>query len=205
MNKKKVSILSHFCLSAIIINSPFVFAEVIVLKSGQIIEEKIIEKTSSYVKVDMDGAPVTLFLDEIDSIDGKNKIPTSEETRVISESFPEEIENVIQAFFQHSNNFYQNRSEDELRQAFSYMSGYIYDEFKSRREKEIADCISLLMSDIKITKNNLTEDTADGNVQFLRTCRKDNDEAERKNVTLRIVLKREEVGWKIKSIGKIDN
>lgn len=47
------------------------FAETIVLKSGETVEGKIIEKTGKYVKIDFQGVPLTYFLDEIASIDGE--------------------------------------------------------------------------------------------------------------------------------------
>jgi len=53
-----------------------VFAETIVLKSGKTVEGKITEKTSEKIKVDISGIPVTYYLDQIVSIDGK-KIESS--------------------------------------------------------------------------------------------------------------------------------
>ena len=47
-----------------------IFAETIILKSGQKIEGKIIEKTNDYIKIDFYGVSLTYFLDEIESIDG---------------------------------------------------------------------------------------------------------------------------------------
>jgi hypothetical protein len=46
------------------------FAETIILKSGQTIEGKLIEKTDEYIKVDFQGIVLTYFLDEINNIDG---------------------------------------------------------------------------------------------------------------------------------------
>jgi lipopolysaccharide biosynthesis regulator YciM len=51
---------------------PFIAsAETIVLKSGQTIEGKLIEKTDKDIKIDFQGVPITYFLDEVESIDGK--------------------------------------------------------------------------------------------------------------------------------------
>ncbi|MCK9573368.1 MAG: tetratricopeptide repeat protein [Candidatus Omnitrophica bacterium] len=47
------------------------YAEIVVLKSGKIIEGDIVEKTEKYIKVDMFGVPVTYYLDDIESINGK--------------------------------------------------------------------------------------------------------------------------------------
>lgn len=46
------------------------FAENIVLKSGKIIDKKIIEKTDDYIKVDISGVPITYYLDDLESING---------------------------------------------------------------------------------------------------------------------------------------
>jgi tetratricopeptide (TPR) repeat protein len=45
------------------------FAETIVLKSGQAIAGKIIEKTGKYIKIDFYGVPLTYFYEEIDRIE----------------------------------------------------------------------------------------------------------------------------------------
>jgi hypothetical protein len=50
---------------------PFVFAETILLKSGQKIEGKIIEKTDKYINVEIAGTSQPYFLDDIESIDGE--------------------------------------------------------------------------------------------------------------------------------------
>ena len=47
------------------------FAETIVLKSGNTIEGKMLERTDEYIKIDFEEAPLTYFMDEIDSIDGQ--------------------------------------------------------------------------------------------------------------------------------------
>ena len=46
-------------------------AEVVVLKSGNTIEGKIIEKADKYIKIDFQGIPLTYWLEDIESIDGK--------------------------------------------------------------------------------------------------------------------------------------
>jgi tetratricopeptide (TPR) repeat protein len=46
------------------------YAETIKLKSGKKIEAKIIKRTDTHLKIDMQGIPLTYYLDEIDSIDG---------------------------------------------------------------------------------------------------------------------------------------
>lgn len=48
-----------------------VFAEKIVLKSGQTIEGKIVEKADKYIKINFMGVNLTYYLDEVESIDGE--------------------------------------------------------------------------------------------------------------------------------------
>jgi len=58
-----------------------IFAETIVLKSGQSVEGKLIEKTDKYIKIDFQGVPLTYFLDEIESVKGEShqSIPRKED------------------------------------------------------------------------------------------------------------------------------
>ena len=48
-----------------------VYAETVVLKSGRTLEAKVLERTDTRVRLDLAGVPVTYFVDEIASIDGK--------------------------------------------------------------------------------------------------------------------------------------
>jgi tetratricopeptide (TPR) repeat protein len=48
------------------------FAELVIFKSGQQVGIKIIEKNDKYIKGDLYGVPITYFLDDIQSIDGKD-------------------------------------------------------------------------------------------------------------------------------------
>ncbi|MDP2924541.1 MAG: hypothetical protein Q8O30_12640 [Candidatus Omnitrophota bacterium] len=69
MNKKLIiSLVLIFLFS-----TPYIFAEIIILKSGKTVEGKIIEKTDKSIKIYIEGIPITYYFDEIDSIDG-NKI-----------------------------------------------------------------------------------------------------------------------------------
>lgn len=62
-------------LISLLMISPFFctisFAETILLKSGKTIEAKIIDKTDKYIKIDIEGVPLTYFFDDIEAIDGK--------------------------------------------------------------------------------------------------------------------------------------
>ena len=48
-----------------------VYAETIILKTGKKVEGKIIERTEGYVKVDLQGVPLTYYFEDIESIDGE--------------------------------------------------------------------------------------------------------------------------------------
>jgi tetratricopeptide (TPR) repeat protein len=74
MNKKITVILPLIFLFI----SSSIFAETIILKSGKTIEGKILEKTDKYIKIDLQGVPLTYFLDEIESIDGAKLVSSSE-------------------------------------------------------------------------------------------------------------------------------
>lgn len=75
-------------------NSPLVFAETIIFKSGKRIEGKIIEKTDEYVKLDVEGISLTFWLTEIERIDEKVSFPSQV---AVSESLSSksEIEKII--------------------------------------------------------------------------------------------------------------
>jgi len=47
------------------------YAEIVVLKSGKTIEGGIVERTEKYIKMDVFGVPLTYYIDDIESIDGK--------------------------------------------------------------------------------------------------------------------------------------
>ncbi len=59
----------------------YVCAETIILKSGEKIEEKILERTGEYIRVEQYGMPITYFLDDIESIDGENLFSVSDEEK----------------------------------------------------------------------------------------------------------------------------
>lgn len=65
-----ITILIVVCFILSIQN--FSLAEIIVLKSGQKIEGKILERTDKYIKLDFYGVSLTYWLDEIDHIEDKN-------------------------------------------------------------------------------------------------------------------------------------
>lgn len=62
-----------------------IFAETIVLKSGQKVEGQIIKRTDEYVKIDFQEVILTYFLDEIETIDGKKVNLSIKQTNVVLE------------------------------------------------------------------------------------------------------------------------
>jgi len=57
---------------AFVLFTGYVEANTIILDSGKTYEGAIVERGDNYIKVDLDvGVPITFYLDEIDSIDGK--------------------------------------------------------------------------------------------------------------------------------------
>ncbi len=82
---KKIIVLS---IALFLLSLSSTFAETIVLKSGKTIEGKIVEKTDKSVKVDVEGIPITYYLEDIISIDGKLidiiKQPSPKQTSVSS-------------------------------------------------------------------------------------------------------------------------
>lgn len=65
-------VLGVFLSSILILYAlSILYADTIELKSGKIVEGKIVERTDKYIKVDIGiGMPITYFLDEIEGIDG---------------------------------------------------------------------------------------------------------------------------------------
>jgi tetratricopeptide (TPR) repeat protein len=83
MDKKKLLIL----LLTISLCFPiFAFSETIVLKSGKTVEGKILEKTDTYIKIDIDGTPITYFIDEVKGIK-EQKSSSMEDHRVNQEAY----------------------------------------------------------------------------------------------------------------------
>ena len=54
--------------------SSLTLAETIILKSGQTIKGEVVEKTQSYIKVDVDGITLTYFSDEIERIEKEKNV-----------------------------------------------------------------------------------------------------------------------------------
>jgi len=76
---------------------PILFAETVVLKSGQTINTKIIEKTDKYIKVEVDsqGTILAYPLEQIESIDGK-RIALAEGAESLNGQSPSQPNSVAQ-------------------------------------------------------------------------------------------------------------
>lgn len=104
MEKNKI-IGPIFLLAATLFFPAAIYAETIVLKSGKMVEGKLIEKTDKYLKIDFYGVPLTYYLDEIESIDGKPiKVVSYDEivsgTAKESQAFLENSPNSAEAYNQ---------------------------------------------------------------------------------------------------------
>lgn len=65
------------------------------LKSGQQIEGKIIERTDKYVKIDFNGAPLTYFFDEISEINGEKAVSLTVDKKSISDDSSQLVGDII--------------------------------------------------------------------------------------------------------------
>lgn len=66
---KKFVLVIEMTLSLLVINLTSVSAENLILKSGRKIEGKIIEKTEQYIKMEIEGIPLTFWVDEIERVE----------------------------------------------------------------------------------------------------------------------------------------
>ncbi len=54
--------------------APGLYAETLTLKSGKIVEGKIVEKSDNFIKIEIEGIPLTYYLDQLDLIDGQKVV-----------------------------------------------------------------------------------------------------------------------------------
>jgi len=119
MNKKITVILSLMFLFI----SSSVFAETIVLKSGRTVEAKILKKTDNSIKVDVEGIPITYYLNEVESIDG-NRIniassakDSSSDNKSLSQSQNENPK--AKAFFENGTKYFEQANYTEAIKEFT--------------------------------------------------------------------------------------
>ncbi len=79
-----------FLLTAIL---PFFsYSETIELKSGRVISGKILEQSNEYIRVDVEGVPITYYFEQIKSIDGRPLyIPQNYSPQSTQEKSPQKI------------------------------------------------------------------------------------------------------------------
>lgn len=84
------------------------FAETIILKSGEEIEGKVIEKTDKYIKIDFEGVQLTYFFDDIKTIEGEEITKEDSKAEPVSKSEKAPKLNVYSkaAFDQYTNTEY---------------------------------------------------------------------------------------------------
>lgn len=82
--KKRLSLLLALLIFSLFISGAF--AEIIKLKSGRQIQGEIVEKTNSYIKVDVAGVPLTYFLDDISAIESEQPSPPKPQAAVTGAS-----------------------------------------------------------------------------------------------------------------------
>ncbi len=105
--KKPLAIMLF--LAANIFYSTFAFAETIIFKWGQKIEEKIIEKTDKQIKINFQGTPLVYRLEDIESIAGVKQVSSSKETGdTISKKSPEAQESLTASEGNELNSSYSN-------------------------------------------------------------------------------------------------
>lgn len=77
MDKKKLLIL------LLVLCFPVsIFAETVLLKSGQSVEGKLIERNDKYIEIDFQDVMLTYYWDEIENIDGKSVDPSKEKVLI---------------------------------------------------------------------------------------------------------------------------
>lgn len=89
---KKLSFILFFCFYI----TAFSSAETVYLKSGKVMEGKIIEKTEKYIKMDYYGVELTYWMDEIDRVEDKSKsLFTADSDKTITDSSEKEDEGKV--------------------------------------------------------------------------------------------------------------
>lgn len=128
-------LLLALCLSF----STIALAETVVLKSGKMVEGKIVEKTDKYIKVDFYGVILAYSTDEIERVDGESKaiLPATEHiadkqsTTVKENNIPEATPKEDQAFILKVNESYYNLKREGLLELACEVKSSIFDQAKA--------------------------------------------------------------------------
>ncbi|TAM38435.1 hypothetical protein EPN54_04205 [bacterium] len=135
MKKRMKALLLVLCLAF----PTIAFAETVVLKSGQSIEGSIVEKTDQYIKINFLGAVLTYPLDEIERIDGENKITPGSTENVLDKQEAAVKENNIsaptpkedQSLISKVNAAYYNLKREGLSELACEVNSSIFDQTKA--------------------------------------------------------------------------
>ncbi|MDD5561012.1 MAG: hypothetical protein PHT50_02645 [Candidatus Omnitrophica bacterium] len=120
------------------------FAETVILKSGQKVDGKIIEKTDKYITIDFEGVVLTYFLDEIASIDESKKPdlvisednPNKQEVQIEESDIPTVTLKEGSAGIQQINAVYYNLTRYGLQQFKCEITGSSFDSLKLMLKEE---------------------------------------------------------------------
>ncbi len=138
---KRISVILFLVISLSFCT--FCFAETIILKSGQQIEGKILEKTDKYIKIDFQGVPITYYLDEITSIDEqipKSPLKTEKGTKENSASESFDKIKIVEEILELSGTKKQIENFPSLVEV--QLAGY-----KNKQKPEIFEIVSKVMSE----------------------------------------------------------
>ena len=218
-NRMRLFVVAFF--AAQIFSVSLIFADTIMLKTGQKIEGKITKKTEAFVRIEENGIPMTYFNEEISQIietplnpaaanpavenpvEAKtaNPLSTDEEKTDTKQDISKdpnytEIFNMLKNFFVHQN-------DKDLTQCLTSLT----DEFKERAqpnlERRNANDAGFItnIENFKITGLNLSGDTGKVKVSFVLKHRfLEEEEPEIYNVVKSITIKKERTDWKITNI-----
>lgn len=113
MDMKKICILISTFSFLFVMYITIVLADTIILKSGKEIEGKIIEETDEYVKIDIEGVPVTYFSDEVDRIEKGSNSPQS----LGPESYS--VETILDRYSNDAMQYFKNKQYKEASQSLN--------------------------------------------------------------------------------------
>ena len=193
---------------------PQLCAETIFFKSGRRAEGKIIERTDSFIKVDVNGAPVTFFSDEIDRIEGmegpgsaekQTGAPAKQSSGGSVERTPEydPIYNIMKDVFQHR--FDQDKTVSQRHISKSFQAKKLgpakigYSVLDSLLHTELQDkgIVAVSLDDLQMNNLQVKGDSAEAKIVVYQTLKR--------RAARQIFLKKEEGEWKITDIVKLEN
>ena len=146
MKYKRLICLTRILPLVVLCFLNFAFAETIILKSGEKIEGKIIEKTDDYIKIDLYGVPIPYYFEDIE------RIEETEDTK--GEGLPQGITmEMLKKIEEYHNPAHKNIRE--LLQGPSIIESTSYDEngvLSSRQKvytKDVSKRVRFELEDVK--------------------------------------------------------